>query len=66
MMREGVNDRAPAGQNQHGGFLKNPPLPTLNDVGIDKNLANRARRLEAMSSEAFELLRQQGISHGFV
>jgi hypothetical protein len=54
MMREGRDDRAPHGQNQYGGFSENPPLPTLGSVGIDKNLANRARQLDRMSEEQFE------------
>lgn len=36
------------------GFPENPvsTLPTLSDVGIDKNLANRARKLAAVEAAA--------------
>jgi ParB family chromosome partitioning protein len=36
------------------GFLENPSKPTLEQVGIDKNLAQRARALAKMSDEEFE------------
>jgi ParB family chromosome partitioning protein len=36
------------------GFSENPSKPTLAQVGIDKNLAHRARALDKMSDEEFE------------
>jgi phage N-6-adenine-methyltransferase len=36
------------------GFLENPSKPTCVQVGIDKNLAQRARALDKMSDEEFE------------
>lgn len=40
-----------------GGSIIDPPdLPTLADVGIDKSLANQARKLSAVPAEQFEAL----------
>jgi N6-adenosine-specific RNA methylase IME4 len=40
-------------KNQHAGLSENP-APTLASQGIDKNLANQARRLGALPDERFE------------
>jgi hypothetical protein len=45
-----------AGRPKIGGLPKNPPkgAPTLANMGIDKNLADRARKAAAMSDAKFE------------
>lgn len=46
------------GRDPSGGVLKTPldklPAPTLDEVGIDKNLAKRIRKVEKMSPEQFK------------
>jgi hypothetical protein len=44
----------PSEPSSSDGFLENPSKPTLVQVGIDKNLAQRARALDKMSDEEFE------------
>jgi N6-adenosine-specific RNA methylase IME4 len=40
-----------------GGVSETPPAPpTLDEAGIDKNLAKRARRLNSLSNEEFEAM----------
>ena len=39
---------------QDTGLEKNPVTPTLADAGIDKNLADRARKMAAVPEEKFE------------
>lgn len=44
-------------QKEGGGLRENPPekqKPTLKEAGIDKNLADRARKAERMTKEEFE------------
>jgi hypothetical protein len=56
MMELGREDRAPEGRrSKNNGVLNTPLKPTLTQVGIDKNLAKRARRLASPSAEEFEL-----------
>ena len=55
----GLNEgRAGKGRPDLGGLEINPPKkdtrPTLAEVGIDKNLADRARKLTKAASEEFE------------
>jgi hypothetical protein len=57
MMEDGKGDRASVGG--HKRFSKNP-LPTLEDAKIDKNLANRARKLNALSEKEFSTLVAEG------
>jgi hypothetical protein len=59
MMAEGADDRAPeggTGANQHMQRGSRNPVarPTLSQLGIDKNLAKRARVLASSSSAEFE------------
>jgi hypothetical protein len=56
MMDEGKPDRAAVGgYRRNDGIPKTPSfLPTLIEVGIDKNLAKRARTLGRLSAEEFE------------
>lgn len=44
------------GRDISGGFVSNPPdaAPTLAEVGIDKNLADRARKLAAIPETEFD------------
>src|SRR6516165_1084898 len=53
-MEEEKGQRASPGRPKKG-FLENP-LPTLSDSGIDKNLANRARRAAVIDDTEFEAL----------
>lgn len=56
MMEQGKEDRASEGGfRRDDGFSENPSLkPTLKEVGIDKNLANRARRGASKSDKEFD------------
>lgn len=59
MQRESGELARPPGSNQHkkvDRVIEKPEAnpPTLADVGIDKNLADRARKLAAVASEDFE------------
>ena len=47
------------GRGVIGGFPKNPPI-SFNAAGIDKNLANRARKLNALSEKEFGTLVAEG------
>jgi N6-adenosine-specific RNA methylase IME4 len=48
---------APAGRpSKKIGFSENPITPTLAEAGIDKNLANRARKFAAMDETSFSEL----------
>jgi hypothetical protein len=63
MMASGKDDRASVGGDRDGksdGFSENPSKPTLAEAGIDKNLANRARRLHALSAPEFERVIAEG------
>jgi hypothetical protein len=44
MMADEKDDRASVGRRWDNGLSENPLKPTLSEVGIDKNLANRALR----------------------
>jgi N6-adenosine-specific RNA methylase IME4 len=57
MMVEGRSDRASIGE--HKRFSENP-LPTLADAGIDKNLANRARKLHSLPATEFDRVVSEG------
>jgi len=56
MLREGKEDRAKGIIESHPGVFQKPPetKPILADLGIDKNLAHRARRLASMPEDKFE------------
>jgi hypothetical protein len=41
-------ERAGHGGNRKSKVLEKPLMPTLSEAGIDKNLANRARKLHAV------------------
>jgi hypothetical protein len=53
MMEEGKDQRAGQGGDRRSKDSKKPLKPTLDEAGIDKNLAHRARSAAAMSDEAF-------------
>lgn len=56
MMDRGKDDR----QTRGGQGGKVSEKPTLNEAGIDKNLANRARKLHALPAEEFERVVSEG------
>jgi hypothetical protein len=51
-----IGKAKPPGSNQHRVIFKPDAPPTLAEVGIDKNLAHRARTLAAVPQEKFEKL----------
>ena len=53
MMEEGKQDRAGHGGDRKSKVSKKPLKPTLAEVGIDKSLAHRARRLATHSENKF-------------
>jgi N6-adenosine-specific RNA methylase IME4 len=59
MMAKGKGQRAPEGRPRKNGLLENP-FPTLKQAGIDKNLADRARKLHALPEKDFEELVTEG------
>jgi hypothetical protein len=52
--RETVGFAKPSGNNQHQDRVAPKPVPTLADAGIDKNLADRARKYAAIPERKFE------------
>jgi hypothetical protein len=56
MMEQGKNDRAGHGGDRKSRVPGKPLKPTLTDAGINKSLANRARKLAALSRDDFEAL----------
>jgi hypothetical protein len=61
MMDKGKNDRAPLGRKEKRVFEKPfVPKPTLEEAGIDKNLAHQARSLASMSDRQFEASVEMG------
>jgi hypothetical protein len=59
MMEEGKGDRASVGGDRDGSAA-DPSKPTLSELGIDKHLADRARKLNSLSNKAFENLITKG------
>ena len=52
MLKKGKDDRAPVGR-QVNGIGGIPLLPSLREIGIDKSLARRARRLYNLTTKQF-------------
>jgi hypothetical protein len=53
-MEQGKDDRAAVGRRWDNGVSETPLKPTLDEAGIDKNLAKRARILRDKSDAEFE------------
>jgi hypothetical protein len=53
MMEQGKDDRAGVGRRWDNGVSETPLKPTLDEAGINKNLAKRARILRDKSDEEF-------------
>lgn len=60
MMEVGRNDRSGHGGDRKSRGLENPLKPTLDEAGIDKNLAKRARKLAAIPEKEFERVITEG------
>ena len=60
MMESGRGDRVGHGGDRKSRVENGPLKPTLAEAGIDKNLANRARKLNTLSKENFENLITEG------
>jgi N6-adenosine-specific RNA methylase IME4 len=58
-MHNGGKERASVGRRWGNGFSENP-LPTLTEIGIDKGLAHRARRLWALTYKQFMIFISEG------
>jgi hypothetical protein len=60
MMASGRGDRVGHGGDRKSRVENGPLKPTLAEAGIDKHLADRARKLNALSKENFENLITEG------
>jgi hypothetical protein len=57
MMAERSDERAPVGNPKFNGSAADPlPKPTLSEAGIDKHLADRARKYAAIPEQKFETI----------
>lgn len=55
MMEQGKDDRASHGGNRRSRDPGKPLKPTLAEIGVDKNLAYRARKAAEWDDESFEV-----------